>query len=183
MSINFRPLSKHDVNYLQVNDLYRKAFPGAHRIPVWLLNYKLKKGKKGFNILYEEDTWIGLIYSTEYKDIVFLQFLAISESFRSEGYGSKVLDSMRDIHFGKRLILNIEELDEQAKNCQQRIKRKAFYEKNGFRSSGYIVKEPEARYEMLVLGGSISKAEIEAIYKNLFGNVLGFLIRPKVIKI
>ena len=55
--------------------------------------------------------------------------------------------------------------------------------KNGFSSSGYIVKEPEARYEMLVLGGSISKEEIEAIYKNLFGRILGFLIRPKVIKI
>ena len=173
----------HDVNYLQVIDLYREAFPGAQRVPAWLLRYKLKKGKEGFNILYESDTWIGLIYTTEYKDILFVQFLAIAASLRSDGYGSKVMDSMRDMHAGKRIVLNIEELDEQAENNQQRIKRKAFYEKNGFSSSGYIVKESNERHEMLVLGGSISKDEIEAMYKNLLGNILGFLIRPKVIKI
>ncbi|MFY8282683.1 GNAT family N-acetyltransferase [Pseudoalteromonas sp. SSMSWG5] len=183
MSINFRPLTKYDANYSKVIALYKEAFPGAQRIPAWFLRYKLKKGKAGFNILYEADTWIGLIYATEYKDIVFVQFLAISESFRSDGYGSKVMDSMKYMHSGKRIVLNIEELDEQAENYQQRIKRKAFYEKNGFSSSGYIVKEPAERLEMLILGGNISKEEIEAMYKNLFGYILGFFIRPQVIKI
>ncbi len=183
MSINFQPLTIYDVNYSKVIDLYKEAFPGAQRIPAWLLRYKLKKGKAGFNILYIDDTWIGLIYATEYKDIVFVQFLAILELFRSDGYGSKVMDSMRVMHSGKRIVLNIEELDEQAENYQQRIKRKAFYEKNGFSSSGYIVKEPAERLEMLILGGSISKEEIEAMYKNLFGYIIGFFIRPKVIKI
>lgn len=183
MSIYFRPLTKHDVSYLKVIDLYREAFPGAQRIPVWLLHYKLKKGKEGFSILYEDDTWIGLIYTTEYKDIVFVQFLAISELLRSVGYGGKVMESMRDMQSGKRIVLNIEELDERAENYQQRIKRKAFYEMNGFSSSGYFVKEPEGRHEMLVLGGSVSKEEIEAMYKNIFGYILGFLIRPKVMRI
>lgn len=183
MSINFQPLTIHDVNFSKVVDLYKEAFPGAQRIPAWLLRYKLKKGKTGFNVLYKDDTWIGLIYATEYEDIVFVQFLAISELFRSDGYGSKVMDSMRDMHSGNRIVLNIEVLDEQADNYQQRIKRKAFYEKNGFSSSGYIVKEPAERLEMLIVGGSISKEEIEAMYKNLFGSVIGFFIRPKVIEI
>jgi hypothetical protein len=87
------------------------------------------------------------------------------------------------MHSGKRIVLNIEELDEQSENYQQRVKRKAFYEKNGFNSSGYIVKEPDARHEMLIRGGSISKAEIEAMYQSLFGQFIGFFIRPKVIKI
>ena len=183
MSINVRPLTKCDINYLKVIDLYKEAFPGAQRIPTSLLRYKLRNGKEGFNVLYEDDTWIGLIYATEYRDIVFVQFLAISESFRSDGYGSKVMESMKYMQPGKRIVLNIEELDEQAKNYQQRIKRKAFYEKNGFSSTGYIVKEPDGRHEMLIRGGIISEEEIEAMYKNLFGNIIGFFIRPKVIKI
>ena len=80
-------------------------------------------------------------------------------------------------------IRSIEELDENADNQQQRIKRKAFYEKNGFKPSGYIVKESAQRLEMLVQGGVISNEEIEKMYKYLMGNILGFLFGPKVIKI
>lgn len=183
MSIRFQPLTQHDANYSKVFDLYEEAFPEAQRIPSWVLRYKLKKGKAGFNILYANNTWIGFIYTTEYKDIVFVQFFAISESCRSAGYGSKVMESMKDVHSGKRIVLNIEALDDQAENHHQRIKRKAFYRKNGFSSSGYIVKEHKERLEMLILGGSISKEEIEAIYKNLLGYILGFFLRPEVIKI
>ncbi len=181
MSINFRPFNKHDVNYSKVIDLYKEAFPGAQRIPTFLLRYKLRNGKEGINVLYENNEWIGLIYSTEYRDIVFVQFLAISKSSRSRGYGSKVMESLGYIHSGKRIVLNIEELDERAENYQQRIKRKAFYEKNGFISAGYIVKEPDERHEMLIRGGCISKEEIELMYKNLLGNIIGFFIRPEVI--
>ena len=31
--------------------------------------------------------------------------------------------------------------------------------------------------------GRISKEEIEAMYKSLFGSIIGFLLRPKIIKI
>ena len=183
MNINLRPLNQHDANYLKVIDLYKQAFPGAQHIPSWFLRYKLRNGKAGFSLIYAGDTWVGLIYITEYKDIVFMHFFAISESNRSSGYGSQVIDSMKGTHVGKRIVLNIELLDEQAKNHQQQIKRKAFYENNGFRSSGFTVKEPKEQLEMLIHGGSISKQEVEAVYKNLFGKILGFIIRPKVIKI
>ncbi len=183
MSINLRPLTKHDANYLKVIDLYKEAFPEAQRIPTWLLRYKLRNGKVGFSVIYAHDTWIGLIYITEYKDIIFIQTLAISKSYRSGGYGSKVMDLMKDTHAGKRIVLNIEELDKEAENYQQRVKRKAFYEKNGFSSSGYIVKEPREQLEMLILGGSISKEEIEVIYRNLFGSIISLFLKPKVIKI
>ncbi|PAJ73418.1 GNAT family N-acetyltransferase [Pseudoalteromonas sp. NBT06-2] len=183
MSINLRPLFESDKNYYEVIDLYKKAFPEAQYIPTWFLRYKLRKGKMGFNILYAHDIWIGLIYITEYKDILFVQFLAIAESYRSAGYGSKVMDLLKGTHSEKRIVLNIEELDQQAKNYKQRVKRKAFYEKNGFSSSGYRVKEPGEQLEMLICGGNINKEEIEAMYEKLFGSILGFLFRPKVIKI
>ncbi|WP_338027428.1 GNAT family N-acetyltransferase [Colwellia maritima] len=183
MSINLQPLNQNDDNYLNVIDLYKSAFTTAQRIPTWFLRFKLRKGKAGFNILYANDTWIGLIYTTEYKDIVLVHFFAISESYRSGGYGSKVIDSMKVTHSRKRIVLNIEQLDKREKNYPQRVKRKAFYEKNGFSSSGYIVKEPREKLEMLIFGGSISKEEIEAIYKSIFGSIIGFLLRPKIIKI
>ncbi len=182
MSINLRPLTKYDDNYSSVIQLYKNAFTTERRVPTWLLKFKLRNGKAGFNVLYEDDTWIGLLYITEYRDIILVHFLAITESFRSGGYGSKVMDSLKKMHDRKRIVLNIEKLDKQENNYAQRVRRKAFYEKNNFCSTGYLVKEPGEELEMLIFGGSINKEEIEAMYKNLFGNVVGFLLRPKVIK-
>lgn len=183
MTIKFSPLSKDDINYSNVIELYKEAFTTVRRVPSWMLRYMMRKGKPGFSVLYENETWIGLIYITQYKDIVFVHFFAIDASHRSKGYGSKVLDSMREEYSQSRIVLNIEELGEHFENASQRVKRKAFYKNNGFSSSGYLIKEPEERLEMLILEGNISKAEIAAMYKSLFGGVLGFLYRPKVIEI
>ena len=182
MSIKFSPLSKYDVNYRNVIELYKEAFTTVRRVPSWLLRFILRKGKDGFSVLYENNNWIGLIYLTEYKDTVFVHFFAIAEDQRSSGYGSKVLDALKEKH-ENRIVLNIEELQVQQQNYPQRVKRKAFYLNNGFSSSGYLVKEPGEVLEMLIHGGSISKEEIEAIYKNLFGGILGSLYRPKIIPI
>jgi len=183
MTIKFQPLTKDDTNYSKVIDLFFEAFPKIQRLPSWVIKYRMRNGKAGFDVLYEHDNWVGFIYAKEYKDIVFVKFFAISGSIRSDGYGSKVMDSMKDMHFGKRIVLNIEELDEGEGNYQQRVKRKAFYEKNGFNSTGYIVKEPAERQEMLIRGGTISKEEIEAMYKHFLGNILFSLLKPEVLKI
>lgn len=177
MTINFRPLSKHDINYLNVIDLFFEAFPKTQRLPQWVVKFRMRNGKQGFDALYEQDDWVGFIYSKEYKDIIFVKFFAISEQFRSSGYGSKVMNSMQDKYLGKRIVLNIEELDEKEVNYSQRVRRKVFYEKNGFNSTGFIVKEPAERQEMLIRNGSISKEEIEAMYRHFLGNSLFSLLK------
>ncbi len=183
MKINLVPLSRSNDNYLDVIDLYKEAFTTVRNIPTWLLKFKLRNGKDGFNVIYAGDIWVGLIYTTEYKDIVFVHFFAISESCRSSGYGSKVIDLLKTIHTNKKIVLNIEKLDERENNYKQRSKRKAFYQKNGFTSSGYIVKEPREELEMLIFGGHIHKEEIEAMYKYLFGSIISCFLKPKVIKL
>ena len=70
-------------------------------------------------------------------DVVILLYLAISDAVRGKGYGSAVLQAVQKKYAGKRIILNIEEMDEQAANYAQRVKRKAFYQKNGFEILDY----------------------------------------------
>ena len=182
MCITFCPISSDSANYIEVIDLYKEAFPKARKVPKWFLKYKLSNGKVGFSALYSKEKWIGLIHITEYEDIVFIQSIAILESCRSKGYGSQVLDSLKSVHLSKRIILNIEVIDKQASNYKQRVKRKDFYKNNGFLSSGFTVKEPGENLEMLIYGAGISKKEIESMYKNLFGRILGFFLRPEVTK-
>lgn len=180
MSMSFRPLNKNHPNYLAVIHLYKEAFPKANRIPTFLLRYRLRKGKEGFNVIYEKDSWIGLVYFTHHRDIVFVHFLAISERYRSRGYGSLVLEALGNAFSDKRIVLNIEEIDEQADNLIQRRRRKAFYEKNGFVSTGFIVIEAGERQEMLVRGGNISAREVESMYEELLGRIVGFFVQPKI---
>ena len=183
MSITFLPISSSSPNYIKVIDLYKEAFPEARKVPKWFLKYQLRNGKLGFSALHTEDMWIGLIHITEYEDIVFIQSIAILESCRSKGFGSQVLESLKNEHLGKRIVLNIEVIDKQANNYQQRVKRKEFYENNGFLPSGFTVKEPGENLEMLIYGSGITKKEIEYMYKNLFGRVLGLFIKPEITKI
>lgn len=183
MCINFVPVSSDNANYIKIIDLYKEAFPEARKVPKWLLKYRLRNGKIGFSALYFKEKWIGLIHITEYEDIVFIQSIAILEFCRSKGFGSKVLDSLKSEHLGKRIVLNIEIIDKQASNYKQRVKRKNFYEHNGFLPSGFTVKEPGENLEMLIYGTGISKKEIESMYKSVFGRIIGLFLKPVVTKI
>lgn len=183
MTITFHPLNHRDINYSKSIDLFLEAFPKVQRLPAWVVKYRMRKGKDGFDVIYEHNKWVGFIYTNEYKNIVSVKFFAISNLLRSSGYGSKVMDSMRTKYSEKRIVLTIEELDEKEDNYQQRVKRKAFYEKNGFNSTGFIIKEPAERQEVLIRGGTISLEEIEAMYKYFLGNLLFSLLKIKVLKI
>ena len=89
-----------------------------HRIGVWKLNITWKTVNKKL---------------TEYKHIKpYVFYFAISQSERGQGYGSYILQTVKEFYKNQRLCLAIEEIDETAANYQQWVKRKEFYEKNGF---------------------------------------------------
>ena len=113
--------------------------------------------------------WMGLAYFVRYQDIIYLFYLAIDESKQGKGYGSALLTAVRRHFIGKRVILNIEALDDQAPNYEERVKRKRFYEKNGFHGMGYTVKELGIVYEMLGMGENVSKNEYIALMRSIIG--------------
>ncbi|MFT5816001.1 MAG: hypothetical protein ACI9VT_003779 [Psychroserpens sp.] len=61
-----------------------------------MVKYRMRDGKDGFDVLYKHNNWLGFIYAKEYKNIVFIEFFAISESVCLSGYGSIVMDSMKN---------------------------------------------------------------------------------------
>lgn len=182
MRINFQALNEKNQHFDDVIALYRASFPQMQRLPAGVLRRKLRNGKPGFEVIYDDQEWVGFIYNTLDKDIVFMQLFAIADHHRSAGYGSKVIDVLKAQYKDRRILANIEVLDKQLNNYKQRVSRKAFYERNGFRETGLLVKEPGDLLEAMIYGGPIDKVEIEAIYRRLFGRFLGFFLRPKVMK-
>lgn len=180
MSINFVPTAIDQEDSTKIQYLYQSAFPKSERAPLWFLRYKAKQNNVAFNSLYDDESWIGLLYTTEYKDILLILYFAIDTSCRSGGYGTKVLTKLRENHRNKRIILNIEQIDEQADNNAQRMERKRFYERNGYISTGIIVEELGQPFEMLISRGSITPEETRQVYRSFLGKILSLLPALKV---
>lgn len=60
---------------------------------------------------------------------------------------------------GQKIVLLIEQPDDRADNCEQRIARKRFYLKNGFTPSGIVITGSSGRMEILNFGGTVSPGD------------------------
>ena len=156
----------------KVGKLYNVAFPKEERVPIWILKLLERENKAKFYGIYDNKKFVGLIYNVYYKDIVFIFYLAIDNKLRGQGYGSKVLESIKQKYSKYRIILCIEEIDKNSNNYNQRIKRKEFYIKNGFKEANYTIKERNIIYEMLYYNKKVSLQEYKELIKNYFGKIL-----------
>ena len=156
----------------KVIKLYNEAFPKDERIPIWLLKMLARKNKAKFYGIYDNEKFVGLVYNIFYKDIVFVFYLAIDKGTRGQGYGSKVLKSIKQKYRNYRIILCIEPVDKNSNNYEQRMKRKKFYLKNEFKDSNYTIKERNIIYEMLYYNENVTLQEFQELMKNYFGKIL-----------
>lgn len=159
----------------KVIKLYNEAFPKEERISTLLLKLLARKNKAKFYGIYDNEKFVGLIYNIYYKDIVFIFYLAINKELRGQGYGSKVLEFIKQKYSKHRIILCIEKVYEKSDNYKQRMKRKEFYIKNGFKDANYTIKEKGILYEMLYYNESdkrVSLQEFEEMMKKYFGKIL-----------
>lgn len=170
--IKFLDINKSKAARRLVRRLYSSAFPIAERAPFVFLQYRSKSNCADFFAVYDNEQFAGLVYNIYYKDLVYVFYLAVDADCRSKGYGSKILKEIQQRFKGKRLILSIEEVNPDSANYEQRKRRKAFYEKNGFRDSGVRVAELGVIYEVMLYGEQTSKEEYMQMMKSFTGNII-----------
>ena len=89
MKLNDKP-NKESLTALK--KLYLSAFPRCERKPFYMINQLKAKGKAEIlSIESDSGEFIGLAISVFYKDIVLLDYFAMSESVRGQGRGSEAL--------------------------------------------------------------------------------------------
>lgn len=126
--VDFNPLKHWKI----IRNLYRRSFPKEERIPffgLWLLS--LRK-KVDFVLYFDKDLLAGFSYMIKNDRYAAILYLAVNSSVRGRGYGGQILSLIKESSDTKEVILNIEPLDDEAPNAEQRIKRLAFYEKKWF---------------------------------------------------
>ena len=168
--MKLKRVKKQDLR--QVKELYKTAFPKEERRPFFLLNWEMKK--RVMEILaVEENGFAGLLISSFYKDIVLIEFLAIDDGRRGDGLGSKVLSLAKKRYKGRRIVLEIERPEPDCDPSDMKLRRKEFYERNGFFSTG--TKTMLHGVPMILIaerGKTISFEEYKKLYQNTAGRLM-----------
>lgn len=176
MGVELKRLDRKSPDYKNVKRLYKSAFPADEKAPFSLLMRKRKKDGVDFWAAYNNGEWAGLAYVLSYKGISYVFYLAVDENSRGKGVGSGILSALKKRHSGQNLFLAIEEIDEKAENYAERLKRKSFYEKNGFHLLGCKLREASVVYDLMGVGERVKPED----YAQMFDRYLGRLIRSLV---
>ncbi len=155
--------------------LYRTAFPKEEQMPFWTLRFlTLIKGIE-LTCYREDDCFCGFTYTVTEGSVVFVLFFAVSADLRGKGYGSSILAELKKRNPNRSIILNVEPLDADAENAEERVRRMRFYEKNGFFDTGYDIEEIGGTFRVLA-----TEKEIDMnAYLRVFGRMSFGLWKPK----
>ena len=165
----------------EIRNIYIEAFPQKERKPFWGLQHSVKCGKVQIFVETVNNAVQGFIVVIPFKNMIMVDYLAVSAKTRSRGTGSWMLQDICQRFSGKKVVLLIERLEDEAENKEQRIARRKFYLKNGFESSGVLMQGVSGDMEILCHGGSISEDEFIAVQTHALGRILFGLSKTKVI--
>ncbi len=181
MSLILERVSKKHRDIDKIKNLFNNAFPPKGKIPLWYLLYRTKLNCTEFLAIYDDDIFVGFTYVTTDNDLTLILFLAIDSNIRGKGYGTKVLDAIKKRYISNRIILEIETIDKKAKNYEQRVKRKKFYIKNGYRDAEISINLLGDIYDMLILGEKVDIEEYYLLIKKFIGRILYWIVGSIVI--
>ena len=155
--------------WAEIKEIYMEAFPKRERKPFFVLKHSVKKGKAKIMVAMEKEQLLGFVVVIPYKDMVMVDYLAVSSKIRSKGTGSFILQNVCNKFEDKKIILLIECVDDAAENKEQRTARRRFYLKNGFTSSNIFIEGPSGEMEILNYGGNVSQKEYLALQEYALG--------------
>ena len=104
---------------------------------------------------------VALTFSFAFPDLFYLGFLAVDGRTRSAGYGTRILTHFRERYGDVPQLLEIEPVVREAGNYQQRVRRLAFYERNGFEVTNMLTHEADQTYRVLARDGIVSPQRLE----------------------
>ena len=179
----FRPVPPSGAVHQAVHELYYDAFPPEDRVGLPLLHRLAANDGVWFWACFDEAGGdspaaapCGLVYVISAGASLYVLYLAVDAKQRSRGYGSRILQALRELHPGKDLVLEIEPLEEEAPNYAQRVRRLAFYQRNGFKLAGYDTLEEDMRHTILTTGETFDPDTFTKAVRASIGDALPFTI-------
>jgi len=160
----------------KVKALYNQSVPAREKAYFYFLWWKRKRPNVSFVNIYDEDKWVGFVFYSLCKDLVYVWFFATYDTAHSKNYDSAMFAEMRRLYPNHRIVLSIEAENENADNAEQSVKEKRFYEKNGFREAGYFVKRKTDSFEIMLSGESFHIEELYRVNQDVYPLIGRFIV-------
>ena len=135
--------------FREINRLLKSAFPRKEQTSVFLLLMGALRKNTHFTAFYDGDKFAGLLYTIENDRYCFILYLAVNPEMRSGGIGGKILNYAYEQAKNKIIVLNVESLNSDADNHEQRERRIAFYARHGICETGYGFSMDGVSYSVL----------------------------------
>lgn len=161
-------LTSADAERFEVQMLYEEAFPEEERLP-WEDLIRLTDAMPlDFTAYYDIDTFVGLTIVLPRENYNWFWYFAVNEQLRGKGYGQKILNHIIQQYQAKRLILDMESPRQECDNLDQRLRRRDFYLRNGFRDTEAEKTFEGITYTILMKGeGTFTSKDYDEIIAEL----------------
>ena len=133
--MNTKQITTANANDKQLKLLYETAFPENEQIPWNDLTRLIDKMHLDFTVYYEDENFVGFTIVFPHKQFNWFWYFAVKPELRGQGKGQKILTTLTKKYTGKTCVLDIESPKQKCNNTNQRIRRHAFYIRNGFRDT------------------------------------------------
>ncbi len=177
MNIIEKDISENLEQHNDIISLMNEAFPNSELLPISYIEFMIQNGDANFIAFYDESVFVGLAFVVTTNKIAFLFYLAVNNKIRSKGYGSNILISIKNRYSDKIVVLDVECLNENAKNIEQRIKRVEFYKRNGFNKTDICLEWRDECFDIL----ATSKDFLQSDFTQLLNVFTGDFYIPKII--
>ena len=166
-------------DYRDICKLLCDSLPKEEHLPLPIMYLlSLRKDIHYFSFKDNNDL-VGLMYTIETKELDYLLYLAVNPNIRSKGYGSKMMEWLSFRSGKKPVALDIEAIEKDSDNYDQRQKRLKFYEKNNFKQTGYTLNYNGKNFIILANNENFTKEAFVKLFQSFTFN----LYKPKVKKI
>lgn len=94
----------------------------------------------------------------------------VEPKLRDKGYGSRILQTIQTAHPDQAILVDIETIHEHIDNREQRVRRKAFYLRNGYQETNIQYTWQNESYEILSAQKTITPDDFQRFWGTLYQN-------------
>lgn len=167
MKLNIEHITTSHRFWHEIAALAIEAFPPEEYLPPEKLVNMAEKDEFDFLALIDEGKFVGFMVVQTYGNLSYLFFLAINSAYRSKGYGSRAIETLKEAYPNKQQVVDFEMLDDTANNNEQRIKRKEFYIRNGYKETGMFLSYLGVDYEVMCMDDKFNEEEFKELMKTI----------------